>query len=341
MRGQFSSFRKRLLQWFEENKRPLPWRTDPSLYKTVISEFMLQQTQVETVLPYFARWLEAFPDFHDLAAAPEERVLKRWEGLGYYARARNLHKLAKSIVTDGVPASAAQWRDRPGIGPYTAAAISSIAQNAPEAVVDGNVVRVLARLLNDNTPIRSSTEAHKRFAPLAGDLLDPQQPGAFNEAMMELGATVCRKTRPACLLCPVQTHCTALREGNPETLPVIVRKQTQHRSVNTLWARDGDRLLLYFHPAEASRLAGLAELPRLREAPGTPPLLTRSRGISAELIREHIFALPGSVSPEHASTLVDHPLQDLRWIALGDLDTISLSAPHRRWIHDLLRHEQA
>ncbi|NDV62486.1 A/G-specific adenine glycosylase [Puniceicoccales bacterium CK1056] len=337
MRGDFSIFRRQLLEWFDSHKRTLPWRTESSLYKTAVSEFMLQQTQVETVIPYFERWLAAFPHFEVLAAAPEAQVLKHWEGLGYYSRARNLHKLAKSIVEEGIPQTPDDWRKRPGIGPYTAAAISSIAQNQPEPVIDGNVIRVLARLEDDARPVQSSSEAQKRFRPFASQLIDPQRPGDYNEALMELGATTCRKARPACLLCPVQEHCCAKANGTQESVPVIVRKSATKREVHRLWLLKDECLLLHFYPESAPRLAGLAELPQLDKALTDKPLLSRSRGISSEQIREHIHALPA-----------DHPLSNKclsrnqsRFISLADLDTISLSAPHKRWIKELLRKDVA
>ena len=152
-----TAFRQALLGWYASAQRQLPWRSNPSIYKTVVSEFMLQQTQVKTVVPYFERWLEQFPDFAALASAPGEAVLKYWEGLGYYSRARNLHKLAKTYVAlASKPATAAEWQELPGIGPYTAAAISSIAQNYPAAVVDGNVVRILARLTGDDRMFKAT-----------------------------------------------------------------------------------------------------------------------------------------------------------------------------------------
>ncbi|MGC9449908.1 MAG: A/G-specific adenine glycosylase [Oceanipulchritudo sp.] len=332
MRGDFSEFRETLLEWFDRQKRALPWREDPGLYRTVVSEFMLQQTRVETVLPYFERWIRTFPDFPSLARAREAAVLKQWEGLGYYARARNLHKLARSIVKDGVPGSPEEWRKRPGIGPYTAAAVSSIAQNQPEPVIDGNVIRVLARITNDPRPLQSPAEGYRRYQPLARDLIDPERPGDYNEALMELGATVCRKNRPLCLLCPVQRHCEACRRGSPESLPVIKRKTTTRRTVHRLWLVESDRILLHFHPPDASRLAGMAELPELPEPPDSQPVLTRSRGISSEHIRESIHPL-GTRHPLSRKCL---RRKDCRWVPLRDLPGITLSAPHRRWIEHLL-----
>lgn len=332
MRGDFSVFRQALLGWFDQHKRDLPWRRDPTLYKTVVSEFMLQQTQVDTVRPYFEAWLKAFPDFESLASAPEDRVLKQWEGLGYYSRARNLHKLARSIVEEGIPQSAAEWRARPGVGPYTAAAVSSIAQELPEPVIDGNVIRVFSRLNDDAAPIRSSTDAQKRFLPFARQLIDPHRPGEFNEALMELGATVCRKTRPACLICPVRECCEARTAGTADTLPVIPRKAATRRELHRLWLLHENQLLLQIHPNDANRLAGLAELPQIEKPARSKPLLSRSRGISSERIREHIHAL----STSHPLVEKCLSLKTTRWVPIDKLDSLSLSAPHKRWIQECL-----
>jgi A/G-specific adenine glycosylase len=335
MRGDFSVFRSNLLKWFRKEKRVLPWRTHPSLYRTVVSEFMLQQTQVDTVLPYFEAWLRVFPGFAELAGAPEEAVLKQWEGLGYYSRARNLHKLAKSIQDMGIPKSFDEWLKRPGIGPYTAAAISSIAQGIPEPVIDGNVIRVLTRLTNDAKPVLSSQEGRKRLLPLAQDLIDQKSPGDFNEAVMELGATVCRKARPACLLCPVRDHCEAQAQGTETDVPVIVRKATRRREVARLWLRKNDQLLVHIYPSEAKRLAGLAELPEIQHPENQQPILVRSRGISTEQVRESIFVLEASHAD--AEKWIGHP--ESRWVTLEEISAISLSAPHKRWIEAILQAE--
>src|SRR5688572_8795964 len=173
-----NNFQSSLLGWYRVHARVLPWREAPSLYKTVVSEFMLQQTQVKTVLPYFARWLEALPDFAALAAADETRVLRLWEGLGYYSRARNLHRLARAIVSlPTPPRTPAEWQELPGVGPYTAAAITSISFAAPAACVDGNVVRILARLTANHSEFRDSASAAKAFTPLAEVLVSSDSPG--------------------------------------------------------------------------------------------------------------------------------------------------------------------
>lgn len=338
MRGDLSEFQDRLLAWFQANKRDLPWRSQPSLYHTVVSEFMLQQTQVETVLPYFARWVARFPDFASLAAAPQQDVLKAWEGLGYYRRARNLQALAVHILRDGIPASCAQWRQLPGVGPYTAAAVASIARNEPVAVVDGNVVRILARLFADPTPIASAAAAQSHFGPFATALLHPHQPGTHNEAIMELGATICRKSAPLCASCPVRPHCKAFARQSQSALPVIPRKTSRARTVHRalVLRSEPPALLLATYPPNAQRLAGLSELPELPQPPAPPPLLSRSRRIANEAIREHFHLIdPSSTAAHGLPVLLAAP--HLRFHPIHELHLVTLSGPHRKWLPALLR----
>ena len=330
------TFQKLLLDWYWAAQRPLPWRTRPSLYKTVLSECMLQQTQVKTVLPYFDRWLDRFPDFETLAAASEDDVLKHWEGLGYYSRARNLHKLAKTyIALDPKPQTAADWQALPGIGPYTSAAISSIAQNYPAAVVDGNVVRILARLTDEAQIFKSNSEAVNFFRPLANDLLNLEQPGDHNQAMMELGATVCVKHKPLCTVCPVVQFCKSATKGSVESIPNIQRATTVKVEIGRLWIVRDEKLLLHRIPDNATQLAGQYELPALTQF-GHPPklgeiLLTKSRGITNKRIKETIY------SPLKPTVEID--AQEFQWIAIDHLDRITISGPHRRWINELLNRE--
>ncbi len=333
---------RELFDWFRQHQRTLPWRTKPSLYGTVVSEFMLQQTQVVTVLPYYQRWLEVFPDFHALAAAPESLVMKHWEGLGYYRRARNLHRLAQVWVEeDPKPQTAADWLVFPGVGPYTAAAIASIAQNDRSAVVDGNVVRILTRLQADNTLYRDSGSAVKALAPLAQSLMDvAKHPGDHNQAMMELGATVCHKNRPNCLLCPVKRHCLGCQQSIAETLPRFQPRLTHRRKVSRLWCcRDG-RLLLHRIPAKSRRLAGLWELPESTpltpESAGLPLLARKKRGISNELIEETVYKLTNP-APSFLTVVDANP--HLTWVPLNELNHLTLTGPHRKWIHELLKRE--
>jgi A/G-specific adenine glycosylase len=232
-----------------------------------ISEIMLQQTRVEAVIGYYHRFLARFPTVHALAAAPEQDVLTAWSGLGYYSRARNLHRAAKHIAAAGFPATHDGVLDLPGAGPYTAAAIASIALDLPHAAVDGNVMRVMSRLYNDASEI-SSPAAKRSFAMRADQLLDRKRPGDFNQAMMELGATVCVPRSPCCPTCPVERFCAARAAGTERTLPVKLKKQ-QAREVDLHLAllRRGDQVLLVQRAASEQRLAGFWELP-LKEVIG-------------------------------------------------------------------------
>jgi A/G-specific adenine glycosylase len=329
------AFQTALLGWYRQHARRLPWRESPSLYGTVVSEFMLQQTQVKTVLPYFARWLEALPDFAALAAAPEERVLKLWEGLGYYSRARNLHRLAQAVAARGSPPTTpTEWRELPGVGPYTAAAITSIAFHVPVACVDGNVVRILARLTADATAFRDSATAAKAFTPLADGLVSPSNPGDHNQAMMELGATVCVRHKPLCLTCPVRRFCAAATSGEPEAFPRLAAKQIEQRRVARVWCERDGAILLHRSASSARRLANQHELPEpaqlgipLAKLATQPLLAEKRRAITRFQITETIHDCPaprGPLAPE------------LVWVGLNELDSIVLSGPHRRWIRELI-----
>ncbi len=334
-----ADFQRALLAWYRANRRVLPWRESPSLYKTVVSEFMLQQTQVKTVLPYFARWLEALPDFAALAAAPEARVLKLWEGLGYYSRARNLHRLAKTLATLPTPPTTPEaWRELPGVGPYTAAAITSIAFGAPTAVVDGNVVRILARLTADGTAFRDSATAAKFFTPLAEALLNRTAPGDHNQAMMELGATVCTKHRPQCATCPVSAFCAAQRAGDPARFPRLAPKRIEQRAVTRVWCERAGKLLLHRAADRSRRLAQLHELPTAeqvglteREATRGDLLARKQRSITRYRISESIHA---------ARPRCGRLATGLVWVLVAELGQITLSGPHRRWVAELLRSKE-
>lgn len=338
-KGEFQSA---LLTWYRAHARPLPWRESPALYKTVVSEFMLQQTQVKTVLPYLARWLAAFPDFAALAAASEAQVLKLWEGLGYYSRARNLHRLAREIAArPAPPTTPAEWLELPGVGPYTAAAITSISFAAPVACVDGNVVRILARLTADGTEFRDSATASKTFAPLANALVPPNHPGDHNQAMMELGATVCFRSKPLCLTCPVRLFCAAARRGEPESFPRLAPKQMEQHSVTRVWCERGGALLMHRAAADAKRFANMHELPTAEQVGLDEVAATRGnllakkrRGITRYQITESIHVAPHSL----AARKPRHP--DLGWVPLAELETITLSGPHRRWVREILAQRQ-
>lgn len=214
-----SFIQENLLNWFENNQRPLPWRTHYEPYEVWISEIMLQQTQVATMLPYFERWMQRFPNLKSLAEAEEETVLKLWEGLGYYSRARNIQKTAQTLLATrggSFPTDHATILKLPGIGPYTAAAICSIAFEQDYAVLDGNVIRVLSRFLD----FREKIQNHKAlFWETAQELLPPGKARDFNQAMMELGALVCTPRKPTCTNCPLKKICKANKSGTQELLP--------------------------------------------------------------------------------------------------------------------------
>jgi A/G-specific adenine glycosylase len=301
---------------------------------------MLQQTQMATVLPYFGRWMAAFPDFAALAAAGESDVLKLWEGLGYYTRVRNLHRLAKVVTgSAGLPGTAEGLEALPGIGPYTAAAIASIAFGEAQACVDGNVVRILTRLTRDGTAYRDSATASKALRPLAQTLVNPAAPGDHNQAMMELGATVCLRKGPLCPECPVRGFCEAGRSGDPESYPKLAKRITERRSVVRVWCERGGALLLHLNAPGTRRLADIHELPTAEQAGldpsravGEPLIARRSRGITRFRIEESIHsagAPRGRLGP------------GLVWVPVDRLDSISLSGPHRRWVAQILSARKA
>jgi A/G-specific adenine glycosylase len=222
---------------------------------------MLQQTRVEAVIPYYRRFLERFPDAHALAAAPEPDVLTAWSGLGYYSRARNLHRAARQIAADGFPASFDAVLSLSGVGPYTAAAIASIALNLAHAAVDGNVIRVISRLTNDASEITQSA-TRQRFTDEAERLLDRDRPGDFNQAMMELGATVCLPRVPLCGQCPVARSCAARAEGRERMLPVKLKKNsTRDVMLELILLEQDEAVFLVQRDAGDRRLAGFWELP--------------------------------------------------------------------------------
>ena len=256
------NFRRKLLDWYGRNARDLPWRETRHPYRIWISEIMLQQTRVAAVIPYYTKFLDRFPDVASLARASEEDLLTVWSGLGYYARARNLHRAAKEIEARGAfPRDHASLRRLPGVGEYTAAAIASIAFGLPHAVVDGNVRRVMSRLAC------GVVEPGK----LAEELLDRERPGEFNQAVMELGATLCLPREPKCGACPVSSLCEARRQGRQAEFPVRApRPKTVRVSRTVVVARRAGCVLLgaragYWELPEAEVLAAAKAGPKLGE----------------------------------------------------------------------------
>ena len=323
----YTALRKALLAWYTTNRRDLPWRRHPDPYRTWVSEIMLQQTRVAAVLEHFRLFLEAFPDIAALASAPEEKVLALWSGLGYYRRARMLHKAAQVVVSElhgRIPDTSEELRRLPGVGRYTAAAIASIAYGEAVAVVDGNVERVLSRL--DGQP-RDDQSAWLR----AEELLDHGRPGDWNQAMMELGALVCTPTAPQCGLCPVRRWCVAPGAD--------VRREQPERKRVRQWlalAERGEKVLLVQRAAQAAKMAGMWELPELPEA-AAEKITSQEKPLA--LVRHSITDTNYEVRVVGAAAR-DLPLElrrGGRWVPRAELSGLALTGLARKVLRKLGR----
>lgn len=331
-----------LLGWFDREQRDLPWRRTRDPYAIWLSEVMLQQTQVTTVIPYWERFLARFPTVSDLAAAELPELLSMWSGLGYYARARALHRSAQAIAQQHggqLPRTAAQLRELPGFGPYTSGAVASIAFGESTPLVDGNVIRVFARLFGiDGDP--SSKGVIERMWAQAAALVPAERPGDFNQALMELGATVCAPRSPRCLLCPVQRECVALATGRVEQLPSPKAKKA--RKALTLTAavvrREG-RVLLARRP-ESGLFGGLFELPSV-EGEGLAALFgagavqgellaTVERTLTHRDLRLQLFAFEVGRLPKQLGDYLEH-----RFVRPEELDGLGLSTAARACLEAL------
>lgn len=275
-------FSKTLIQWYLQNDRDLPWRKTKNPYFIWLSEIILQQTRVAQGMPYYLAFKDAFPTIFDLANASETEVLKLWQGLGYYSRARNLHFAAKQVVNDfgGVfPSSYEKIIQLKGVGDYTASAIASICFKEPHAVVDGNVYRVLARYFNVSTPI-NSTKGNKEFKALAQELIDEDQPGTFNQAIMEFGALHCKPQNPLCNSCPFSSSCLALKHKTIKELPFKEKKlKIKKRYFNYLVVRDRDGNTLLKERTGKGIWQGLFEF----------PLIESDHLVNAETIKKEVL----------------------------------------------------
>ncbi len=284
---------------------------------------MLQQTRVAAVLPYYLKFLHRFPNVEQLAAAPEQEVLRHWSGLGYYSRARNLHKAARTIAEQGsFPNEYAGIRALAGVGDYTAAAVASIAFDLPYAVLDGNVARVLARLLGERGEI-ASAPVRKRLQDAATKLLDRKQPGIFNQAMMELGAMICVPHRPECAACPVARHCVAHHEGLERELPVRLRPaQALRKDIALLVVRNKGRVLMWQRAADSRRLASFWELPEHHQLPTAKAV--RAIATFNHCITNHRYSITV------LAARIDAIPNEFQWISRRDLDRIPLSTMTRK-----------
>lgn len=277
--------RQQLIQWYQDHHRSLPWRKTKDPYHIWVSEVMLQQTQVKTVVPYFQRFISVFPTVEHLARADLQTVLKLWEGMGYYARARNLHRAAQQVVAlfaGKIPRDRKELRQLPGIGDYIASAVLSIGFDQPYASVDGNVKRVLARLFKIEVPVNQA-KGLAVFKTAADKLLDRGNPGIFNQAMMELGAVVCQPRNPKCDSCPIQSHCAAYKDGSIHKYPLRLSRDPVPEypiAVGVIYRKD--RLLITRRPAEGL-LGGLWEFPGGKIEKGEDPASGCLREIREEV----------------------------------------------------------
>jgi A/G-specific adenine glycosylase len=312
-----------LIEWYRKGKRDLPWRATSDPYRIWVSEIMLQQTRAQAAIGYYTRFLARFPTVEALAAASEDEVLTQWAGLGYYTRARNLRRAAQQIVqAGGFPRNYEAIRALPGIGDYTAAAVASIAFGLPHAAVDGNVLRVVARVENDASDI-GSARTRERFRGIAESWLDRKDPGHFNQAMMELGATVCLPRNPMCLVCPLSMECRAMQNGTAGQLPVKLRK-TQPVEVEgiLLLVRRNRQVLLRRRDNQESRMAGFWDLPSADDLPSAR--MTSEIGSFRHTITHHHYTwtvMAASARPRG---------REFGWFALEDLNGIPLCTTARK-----------
>jgi A/G-specific adenine glycosylase len=321
-------FQRSLLRWYSKTGRDLPWRRTRDPYAILVSEFMLQQTQVTTVSPYYKQWLRRFPDFVALARASESEVLHAWQGLGYYARARNLHTSAKLVVdrhTDRFPKSIEEMRRLPGVGKYTAHAVATFAFGQPAAIVEANTSRVLARLFNLRIPI-DSTGGRNELWNHAARLVPGKNSSTYNSALLDLGALICLPRHPKCSVCPVKRFC---RAKNPRSLPIKRAPSATQKLIekHILVARDNKILLT----KAATRWRGMWTLPplqldRLKRSSLGRPIHTSVFPFTNHRITLQIF--------RGGQRRIDHRHQ--RWFLERELQSIPIPSPHRRAIEALL-----
>lgn len=323
-----AAFQKDLTAWYARHRRDLPWRRHPSPYAVAVSEFMCQQTQIAAVLPYFDRWIKRFPDWSALARAKESEVLKMWEGLGYYRRARLLHHLAQAVDATPekeLPASPEKLKEFPGIGPYTAGAIASIAFGLRAPIVDGNVERVLTRVfaVPENAALPSTRQ---KLWHLAEGLLPEKGCGDFNQALMECGALVCTPRSPQCLFCPLKSACQA-RKLDPEGFPVKSRPEITAEEETIAIVRQ-EKSIWMLPPGSPGRWKDFHKLPLL-------DLKTMEAGEAAGSIRYSITRYRVSATARNATLKEDARAEGV-WLKESELNFVSLPAPHRKLLNKIL-----
>ncbi|NEO28013.1 MAG: A/G-specific adenine glycosylase [Kamptonema sp. SIO4C4] len=347
--------RQLLHHWYQQQGRPLPWRETPHPYNIWVSEIMLQQTQVKTVIPYYHHWLKTFPTIGRLAAADQQQVLKAWEGLGYYARGRNLHKAAQKIMQEHggqFPQTLEAVLQLPGIGRTTAGGILSAAFNQPLSILDGNVKRVLARLTALPVP---PAKALSQLWQLSDRLLDPEQPRDYNQAIMDLGATICTPKNPACLLCPWQKHCQAYHQGIQTQVPMRETKAPlPHKNIGVAVIRNEDNQILIDRRLDEGLLGGLWEFPGGKIEDNETIEDCIKREIQEELgiaiaVEDHLITLNHAYTHFRVTLNVYNcrhldgepqtlECQEIRWVSLEEIDQFPFPKANSKII-DALREE--
>jgi len=349
------TFQDKLLDWYKKSHRKLPWRETENPYHIWISEVMLQQTQVETVKPYYEEFIQRFPTVKALAKADLQEVLKVWEGMGYYSRARNLRRAAKIVSEElggEVPNNYRQFQHLPGVGAYIAAAVQSIAFHQPYAVADGNVKRVLARLFAINTPVNGA-KLNKVFQQIASEILDQKDPGTFNQAVMELGALVCRPQIPLCTKCPVTEFCAAFQTNSVDKYPVRKKRKPipQYRAAIGVIKKNGRVLIT--KRKESGLLGGLWEFPGGKIHDGETAQQACIREIKEEVnlkieVVDHITQVNHAYT--HFKTVMDvfhcryisgkiilNGAVDYRWITLSEIEKYPFPKANHKFIPLLMK----
>ncbi len=348
---QIGQIQKMLIEWYRRHHRPLPWRETDDPYRIWVSEVMLQQTQVQTVLPYYQKFLRDFPNVKALANADLQAVLKAWEGLGYYARARNMHRSAIFILEEKAGIFPDSWdvlRKLPGIGDYIASAVLSIAFNQPYAVLDGNVKRVLARLYEISAPVNKPS-SYKIFKEFADDLLDRHHPGRFNQALMELGALVCKPKKPECRGCPLRSRCRAYQAEHVDQFPKRIKKpRTPLHNIAVGVVYKNSHMLITRRKSEGL-LGGLWEFPGGKIGKHERPEQACAREIKEEVNLN--VAITGHIAQiKHAYTHFKIIMEvfscrylsgdirlkgpvDFRWITLKEIDQYPFPKANHKFIH--------
>jgi A/G-specific adenine glycosylase len=355
---KYSQFQKDLISWFEREQRILPWREDQDPYKVWVSEIMLQQTRVDTVIPYFLSFIEQFPTIESLAMADEEKVLKAWEGLGYYSRVRNLQSAVKEVHENyggKVPNTPEEISKLKGVGPYTTGSILSIAYGVPEPAVDGNVMRVLSRILSIWEDI-AKPKTRKTFEEIIRTIINKENPSFFNQGLMELGAIVCTPTSPSCLLCPVREHCAAFAEGTQSQLPVKTKKNTTkdvQMVVGVMKTKD-DKFLIHKR-SDTGLLAKLWEFPNVEVIKGisTPDIqlkdfLHETYSLDTKIgelfcTHQHVFSHLTWNMTAFEGTITNTPVESdkLKLVSSEELTQYAFPVSHQKiWKEYLLKASQ-